>query len=225
MTEPILFYSPGACSLAVQVALLDLDRPHRLCRADRAVRQTPAFLAINPEGKVPALRTGDGRVLAEVSALLLHLYAGTPDAPVPGTARHDAAQQLLSYLGSGFHAAFYPYFNPQRFVDDPDLHDAVRRAAEGQVRVHLGLVADRLGDRPWLLEGDAPSFLDPYLFAMTRWATRFVDLEAEFPRVAAHRARTGALPDVVRALDVEARGPDAPVGGACLGHVSLPPTV
>jgi glutathione S-transferase len=39
--------------------------------------QQPAFLAINPMGKVPVLRFPDGRVLSESGPILLHLAAGT----------------------------------------------------------------------------------------------------------------------------------------------------
>jgi glutathione S-transferase len=39
--------------------------------------QHPAFLAINPMGKMPVLRFDGGRVLSESGAILLHLAAGT----------------------------------------------------------------------------------------------------------------------------------------------------
>lgn len=220
MTPPVLFYSPGSCSLSVQVALLWLDRPHLVCKSDKPARQTEAFLRINPLGKVPALRTADGRLLAEVSALLLHLAHGTRWVPEAGTAGHDAFQQWLSYLGSGFHAAFYPYFNPQRYALDEALQPAMREAATVQVRGQLAYLSNALGDAPWLL-GQEVSLLDPYLFAMTRWSNRFVDLATEFPRIAAHQARVQEDPAVQFALRVELEGAAVPPQGSYGGHIEL----
>lgn len=54
---PILFYSPGTCALGAIVALEWVAHPYALCRVERAARATPEFRRINPQGKVPALRT------------------------------------------------------------------------------------------------------------------------------------------------------------------------
>ncbi|MGA1560704.1 MAG: glutathione S-transferase family protein, partial [bacterium] len=43
--------------------------------------QTPQFLEMNPNGKVPLLSLGDGRFLAESNAILLHLAEGTRFLP------------------------------------------------------------------------------------------------------------------------------------------------
>ncbi len=220
MSEPVLFYSPGTCSLTIQVALDWLQRPHWLCRAEKPKRELAAFRAVNPHGKVPALRTADGRLLSENSAILLHLAAGTPWIPEVGTAAHDELQVWLSYLGSGFHAAFYPWFNPQRYVDDPSLEPSAREAARGQIRKELAFVNEALRGRTWLMTPE-PGLLDPYLFAMSRWANRAVDLPEEFPEVHAHQERTRALPAVQRALAIEADPSELPPGGSALGHVGL----
>lgn len=43
--------------------------------------RTGAFLALNPNGKVPLLEFEDGRVLAESNAMLCYLADGTPLYP------------------------------------------------------------------------------------------------------------------------------------------------
>ena len=48
---------------------------------DRAETRVPAFLAKNPNGRVPLLELDDGRVLAESNAILLYLAEGTPYLP------------------------------------------------------------------------------------------------------------------------------------------------
>ena len=54
------------------------------------VTDTPAFLAMNPNGTVPVLRDGEGEPLWETGAILRHLagrYGGAPFWPGEGPAR------------------------------------------------------------------------------------------------------------------------------------------
>ena len=54
------------------------------------VTDTPAFLAMNPNGTVPVLRDGDGEALWETGAILRYLagrYGAAPFWPVEGFAR------------------------------------------------------------------------------------------------------------------------------------------
>jgi glutathione S-transferase len=48
---------------------------------DRGATRTPAFLARNPNGRIPLLEFDDGRVLAESNAILLYLAESTPFLP------------------------------------------------------------------------------------------------------------------------------------------------
>ena len=65
-----LYYSPGACSLAVHVALEWIGEPYQT----QAVKPgSPEFVAINPAGAVPALDTGEGWLLTQAGAILRHL--------------------------------------------------------------------------------------------------------------------------------------------------------
>jgi glutathione S-transferase len=55
--------------------------------ANSGATRSPDFLAINPNGKVPALVLDDGTVLVESNAMLLHFAEGTPWLPPPGLIR------------------------------------------------------------------------------------------------------------------------------------------
>ena len=56
-----LYYSPGACSLAVHVILNELAVPFEAVRKSTkdGSLKTPEFLKINPRGQVPVLVAGD----------------------------------------------------------------------------------------------------------------------------------------------------------------------
>ncbi|MEY8840690.1 glutathione S-transferase N-terminal domain-containing protein, partial [Cribrihabitans sp. XS_ASV171] len=71
-----LYYAPGSISVAAAIALREAGIDHELTRVDFAsAEQTkPAYHAINPKGRVPALATGDG-VLTETGAILEYVAA------------------------------------------------------------------------------------------------------------------------------------------------------
>ena len=70
-----LFYHPGACSLAVHIALAETGLAYQLVSISRDKRTSDGrdFLKINPKGFVPALELDDGRVLAEALAVLVYV--------------------------------------------------------------------------------------------------------------------------------------------------------
>jgi glutathione S-transferase len=55
----------------------------------------PAFLAKNPNGRVPLLELDDGRFLPESNAILFYLAEGTPLLPVDRFARAQALQWMF----------------------------------------------------------------------------------------------------------------------------------
>jgi glutathione S-transferase len=221
---PILFYSPGACSLAGQIVLEWLGLPYALSRVEREVRGAELYRRINPRGQVPAFRTSNGRILVENAAVLQHLSSLRRDltlTPGPGTPDADSLNQWLSYLDSGFHVAFYPLFLPERYTTDPTGIDAVQAAAAARVRAELAHVEAHLGDgRSWMM-GDRRSILDPYLFAMARWAPKVVSIADEFPRVASFQDRMSADPAARFALAMERGDGDAASVGSYVRSYEL----
>lgn len=217
---PVLFFSPGSCSLTGIVVLDWVGRPFALCRVERAARATPAFKRINPQGKVPTLRTG-GRNLSELHAILMHLGVGRDDLiGREGTVERDDMNFWLSYLGSAFHVAFYPWFGPQRFIHDEALHPAVKEAAKDRMHDAYAFVEDNLGSGPYLL-GERKTVLDPYLYAMARWGRPIFDVPKLYPRIDAHMARMEEEPSVRFALGVEKCEETAAPSGEYVGEIPL----
>jgi len=86
-------FLPSGNVYNVRLLLAQLGVPHRRVEVSQltADTATPAFRAINPIGKVPAVRLDDGRVLSESGAILYHFAQGTPFWP---TDPWDQAQAL-----------------------------------------------------------------------------------------------------------------------------------
>lgn len=191
-----LYYTPGTCSLAPMVVLEWLGRDYALCRVEKEARASEAYARVHPRRLVPALRVGPERVIGEVNAILSHL-GGLPVTGPEG----DAANQWLSYLASGFHAVFWPWFRPDRYTTEPAHEASVKAAALAAIRRELAFVDGRLGAQPFLLGERSP--LDPYLHAMDRWANAIVDVPREFPHVFRHQKALAADPAVRKALAIE----------------------
>ena len=67
-----LYTTPGACSLADHIVLEWIGEPYEAVIVSKEERGLPAYLAINPNGAVPALDDG-GWVLTQNAAILNYL--------------------------------------------------------------------------------------------------------------------------------------------------------
>ncbi|MGB5778301.1 MAG: glutathione S-transferase N-terminal domain-containing protein, partial [Allopontixanthobacter sediminis] len=73
--QTTLYTMPGTCSLAANIAVAWIDAPVAVENLAYGDHKKDAYLAINPKGKVPAVRFPDGDVLTELSAILAWLGA------------------------------------------------------------------------------------------------------------------------------------------------------
>lgn len=80
--------------------------------------RTPAFLALNPLGRIPVLQSADGLVLRESNAILLHLAQGTPYLPEAPAARAEVLQWL-----------FFEQFDHLRYFARPRFLVGIARSA------------------------------------------------------------------------------------------------
>ena len=181
-----LYFSPGASSMAPHIALHEVGaafeaRPVSLARREQ---QSAAYLAINPEGKVPTLLI-DERRLTEVAGILFYLARRFPAAGLlPDDVEGEAqAVSWMSFIAS-------------------TLHPARARGLEYATQVY-GLADRRLGVRDWALE--RYSVVDIHLFRLYwRLANSLKPAPGTFPNLDAHYHRMMARPAVQRTLKVEA---------------------
>jgi glutathione S-transferase len=66
-----LYYAPNTCALASHIALKDAGASYELKRVDfrTTQQQSPEYVAINPNARVPAMITPRG-ILTETPAIL-----------------------------------------------------------------------------------------------------------------------------------------------------------
>jgi glutathione S-transferase len=70
-----LYYAPGACSLAAHIVLEESGEKYTPREVDLAggEQRSPAYLKINPLGRVPVQALDDGHPLSENTAILPYL--------------------------------------------------------------------------------------------------------------------------------------------------------
>jgi len=90
------FWESGNC-YKVRLLLSQLRIPFERVALDILAGETrrPAFLAKNPNGRVPLVEWPDGRRLAESNAILVYLAEGTPLLPADAFERAQALQWMF----------------------------------------------------------------------------------------------------------------------------------
>ena len=205
---PTLYTMPGTCSLAPNIAALWLDAPVELDAMAYGDHEKDDFLAINPKGKVPAVRFEDGDVLTEAAAILTWLGAeygkeGYARDTVLGRKEGEA----LSYMTSEVHSAYGPHFAAERFADDESAQQAVKEKAYERLADHYARLERDLAaaDGDWYL--GRRTFADAYLYVLTRWIEQTPLSIGDYPALEAHRERMQADEGVRRALERQGMEP------------------
>ncbi|WP_029057512.1 glutathione S-transferase family protein [Stappia stellulata] len=200
--EPTLHYAPRSRATATRVLLEELGAPHDLnvLNIRKGAHKAPAFLAINPLGKVPALSHGD-TILTESVAIALYLgdlFSEAGLTPLPGDPRRGAYLRWMVFYA----ASFEPALMDKMCAHVPPANEC----AYGTFDQVIELLANQLGQAPYIL-GDEITVADIQWGATLEWALAFkaipelpvfrdyatrVTSRASFQRVFKDEVRLGA---------------------------------
>ena len=196
-----LYYSPGACSLAVHITLCETGLPFEKESVDLASKKTAGgadFSAINAKGYVPALQLDNGEVLTEGPAINQYLADLVPEkklAPANGTLERVRLQAWLTFIGTELHKSFSPLFRP-------NSSDEAKKQATDTIANRLTYVNNQLAGKQYLV-AEQFSIADAYLFTVVGWMG-FLSMPTDaYPHVQALVARVAARPAVQAALKAE----------------------
>jgi glutathione S-transferase len=181
-----LYFSPGASSMAPHIVLHEIGKPFESRPISLAKKENrePAFLAINPEGKVPTLVV-DGRPMTEVAAILFYLAKRFPETSLLPQGDIEAEAQIISWMS---------------FIAST-IHPARRQGLE-HARGVYALADQRLGNREWAV--GRYSIADIHLFRLYwRFRGSLNPEPGELPNLSAHYDRMMARPAVKRTIEIE----------------------
>lgn len=165
---------------------------------------TADFVAINPNGKVPAIADGD-TIVFDSNAILLYLAEKTGTfAPPAGSAARGDLLSWLMFVGTGVgpfsgQAVHFKHFAPEQipYANDRYLFEAER---------HYRIADDRLSRRDYMV-GDAYSIVDMDLWGWARMVPFILgdDAWAKFPNLKRLCDEISARPAAERALALKNR--------------------
>lgn len=176
-------FSPSGNCHKVRLLLEQLGVAYRWMETDSSAgaTRTAAFLAKNPNGKVPVLELDDGRVLVESNAILCWLADGTPYLPTDAWERAQALSWMFFEQYS-----HEPYVAVARFVcgwtpPDSPRRDDLPRLRE-RAHAALAVMERHLATQAWFT-GERYGVADIALFAYTHVAPQGGIALDPYPRI------------------------------------------
>lgn len=199
MAELILYHSPNTRSTGTRILLAELGAPYELRAVNMKAgeHRSPAFMAVNPLGKVPAI-VHDGALITEQPAIYLYLADLFPKAglaPAIGDPQRGPYLRWLVYYGSCFEPAV---------VDRAMKREPAPQGISpyGTFEEMLEVLAAALRRGPWLL-GDRFSAADLLWGTALRWM-RIFELVPALPEIERYVAAVCGRPSFAAVAEQEA---------------------
>src|SRR5437868_7693362 len=189
-----LFHSPNTRSSGALTLLEELGAPYelRVLNMKAGEQRRPEYLAINPMGKVPALKHGDALVTEQV-AIFLYLADLFPEArlaPPLGDPLRGPYLRWMVFYAACFEPAVIDSATQREPAPQPMSH-------YGDFETMLRTLTDQLAKGPYLL-GERFTAADVLWGGALTWTTMF-KLVPELPVITAYIGRCGARPSVAKA--------------------------
>jgi glutathione S-transferase len=194
-----LFHAPNSRSGAARFLLEELGADYDLhvLNLKKNEQRAPAYLAVNPMGKVPAIRHGDA-VVTELPAIFIYLADLFPVAglaPAIGDPLRGPYLRWLAFYGSSFEPAIID-LAMKREPTPPTM------CPYGDYDTMLATLTAQLRAGPYLL-GERFSAADVLWGNSLGWITMF-KLVPELPEIMAYMDRVNSRPAARRAAEADA---------------------
>jgi len=200
MSDELVFYTnPMSRGRIVRWMLEEVGQPYRTELLDYGTTmKAPAYLAINPMGKVPAVRHGDA-IVTEAAAICAYLADAFPQAglaPAPGS-RERAAYYRWLFFGAG--PVESAVTNKAMGFQIPA--ERAGSSGYGSLEAVLNALEGALSHGDYLA-GNRFSAADLYVGSQLGWGMQFGTIEKR-PAFERYAARINSRPAAVRAREID----------------------
>jgi glutathione S-transferase len=188
-----LFHSPNSRSVGTLILLEELGAPYQLhvLNMQAGEQRQPAYLAVNPMGKVPAILHGDVLVTEQVaiSLYLADLFPQAGLAPALGDRQRGPYLRWMAFYG----ACFEPAMVDKAMKRDPG---PPMMSPYGDFATVMSTVTGQLEAGPYIL-GQNFTAADVLWGTALQWMTAF-GLVPETPIIKAYVERMSTRPAALR---------------------------
>jgi glutathione S-transferase len=200
MADELVFYTnPMSRGRIVRWVLEEVGRPYRTELLEYGTTmKAPAYLAINPMGKVPTLRHGDA-VVTECPAICCYLADAFPDAglaPPPGDRLRGPYYRWMFFAAGPVEAATT---NKAFGLEAPAERKGM--VGYGSLDEVLAALEAALAEREYLV-GDRFTAADAYVGSHVGWGMSFGTID-KCPAFERYYERLAARPAAVRARQID----------------------
>ncbi|KTC85651.1 MULTISPECIES: glutathione transferase GstA [Legionella] len=197
-----LYYSKGACSLAVRIVINEIGLDCEYESVDLKTKKTEKnndYLSINPKGGVPALELDNKQVLSEniiIQQYLVDEYKATHLCPPMGDLNRYFVLGWSNYVSSELHKGFSNLFNS---AIPAELKETIFIPV---IKKKFDYVDKHLAKNNFLT-GDQFAMPDAYLFVILLWASNMkIDLN-EYAHLRRYFAELQKRPAIIKSLREE----------------------
>lgn len=200
MADELVFYTnPMSRGRVVRWMLEEIGQPYRTELLDYATTmKAPEYLAINPMGKVPALKHGDAVVTecAAICAYLADAFPSTGLAPPPSDRMRGPYYRWLFFGAGPLEAAWTN--QAMGFVVPPDKQ---RMAGYGSFQTVLNVLEQTLSQATYLA-GESFTAADLYVGSQLGFGLQFGMIEKR-PAFVDYVGRISQRPAAIRAKQID----------------------
>jgi glutathione S-transferase len=197
-----LFYSKGACSLAVRIIINEIGLDCDYEAVDLKTKKTAEgkdFLTINPKGGVPALELDNKKIITEnliIQQYLVDQNKATELCPPIGDLQRYIVLGWSNYISTEVHKSFGNLFNP---VIPKEMQEKIFIPI---IKSKLNYLHKQLAHHPYVT-GNHFAMPEAYLFVMLLWAKNMkIDLQ-DLPKFQDYFAELQKRPSIKKSLEEE----------------------
>jgi glutathione S-transferase len=194
-----LYYTPGACSLAVRIVINELGLPctyEKVNLSTKKLSNGDDFYKVNPKGSVPALEIKRNEILTENAAIQQYLadtHHNTNLLPAVGDDRRYRVLELLNFISTELHKGCAPLFNPALPAE------AKTNIFKPTLQNKLTYTNRLLENKPYLY-GDTFTLADAYLFVVLSWMPHLQIDMSKYPNLTRYFEALKKRPAITKSL-------------------------
>jgi glutathione S-transferase len=200
-----LYWSPGSASMAPHGALEEAGARFelKLVSTDEGAHRDPAYLKLNPNGKVPTLVVDGKFVMFESAAMTMFIADRHPEAklaPAPDEMARGHFYQWMAHLTNSVQPAMLRYYYPERTTSDASGTEAVTAMAMEEIAALWSRMDQHLAAHGPYLLGDRFSAADIFAYMLSTWQQCCPSTYQRFPNLKRLADLVAARPAMQRAI-------------------------